>query len=334
MGLGGAGCPAYAVAPGATAQKDDLVARCGALAAHVTRGRGAHDGAYLQALGGVAGVVELEDLSRGEADLVAVGGVALGGRAHELALGELASHGLAHRHEWVSRSGHAHGLIDIGAARERVANGSPDAGRRTAKGLDLGGVVVRLVLKEEEPVLVPAVYIDRDPHRAGVYLVRLIEVREDALGLEPAGTDGSHVHEADGSLCAPKVTTHREVLLEGALDHGIVDAHVRELGAEGRVPAVVRPVGVDHPDLGDRGHAPLVPKVLLAEAEVSEAHGEAALSNESLQPLLVEVVEAIEQLDVGGCGVGRLERGALVERGPSGFDGIDDVGLDSGHVGV
>ena len=45
-------------------------------------------------------------------------------------------------------------------------------------------------------------------------------------------------------------------------------------------------------------------------------------------------LEAIEQLDVGGCGVGRLERGALVERGLSGLDGIDDVGLDSGHVGV
>ena len=53
-------------------------------------GRGAHDRADLHALGHVAGVVDLVDLTGGQTDLVAVGAVAGGGGGHELALGQLA----------------------------------------------------------------------------------------------------------------------------------------------------------------------------------------------------------------------------------------------------
>ena len=54
VGLGGAGGAADAVTSGAAAEKHDLVARRGALAAHVGGRRGAHDGADLHALGHVS----------------------------------------------------------------------------------------------------------------------------------------------------------------------------------------------------------------------------------------------------------------------------------------
>ena len=328
MGLAGAGRPADAVATGAAAEKHDLVTGVRALAAHVGRRGGADDGADLHALGDVAGVVELGDLPRCEADLVAVGGVACGCRPHELALRELAGERLRDGHRGIGRAGHAHGLVDVAAARERVADGAADAGGRAAEGLDLGGVVVGLVLEEVEPVLVVAVHVDLHLDGAGVDLLGLVEVLEDALGLEPLGTDRAHVHEGDRTVVAGELVTHAEVLLEGRCDRGVVDLQVLEVGAEGRVAAVVRPVGVDHLDLGDRGHPALGGEVALAEGDVGEVHGQAAVVDEGLELRLVEVEEAVEGLDHGGLGIARPEGLAGGEGGLAGLDRVDHVALD------
>jgi hypothetical protein len=55
--------------------------------------RGGDDGADFQALGDVAGVIDLGDLAGGEADLVAVGRVAVGGDLADFLLRELAGEG-------------------------------------------------------------------------------------------------------------------------------------------------------------------------------------------------------------------------------------------------
>ena len=64
---------------------------------HVLRRGSAYHGAHFQALGNIAGVVDLADMARGQADLVAVAGVAGSGSLGQLALGELAGQGLGHR---------------------------------------------------------------------------------------------------------------------------------------------------------------------------------------------------------------------------------------------
>jgi hypothetical protein len=60
VGLGGAGGSAAAVPAGAPAQKYHGVAGYRVFPAHVFRGHRAHHGADLHALGGVAGVVQLD----------------------------------------------------------------------------------------------------------------------------------------------------------------------------------------------------------------------------------------------------------------------------------
>ena len=309
LGLGAAGGAADAVTAGAAAEQHDLVARRGALAAHVVGRRGAHDSTHLHALGHVAGVVELAHLAGGEADLVAVAGVAGRGGGHELALRELAGKRLGHGARGVGRAGDAHGLVDVATARERVADGAADAGGSAAERLDLGGVVVGLVLEEEEPVLVLPVDVDLDLDGAGVDLLGLVEARELARVFEPLGADGAHVHEADGLGVAAQLVAHLEVPVEGGLDRGVVDLHVLELGAKGGVAAVVGPVGVDHADLGDGGVAPLAGEVVLAELDVGEVHGQAALSDERLEARLVKLAKAVEHLDGPGRGHIHLERG-------------------------
>src|SRR5699024_1140307 len=75
-----------------------------------------------------------------------VGGIARRRGGDQLALGQLAGQSLADRDQRVARAGHTHGLIDVAAAGQGVADGAADAGGRAAEGLDLGGVVVGLVL--------------------------------------------------------------------------------------------------------------------------------------------------------------------------------------------
>ena len=326
--LGGAGGAADAVTAGAAAEQDDLVAGRGALAAHVVGGRGAHDGADLHALGHVAGVVELADLPGGQADLVAVAGVAGGGGGHELALRELAGHGLGHGDRGVGRAGHAHGLVDVAAAGERVADGAADAGRRSAERLDLGRVVVGLVLEQEQPVLVLAVHVDGHPHGAGVDLFGLVEVLELAGLLQVLGADGAHVHEAHRLLVAAELMADLHVAIEGGLHHRVVDLHLVEHGAEGGVAAVVGPVGVDHADLGDGGVAMLAAEVLLAKRDVRLVHGKAQVGDHRGQPRLVELAEAVKDLDRLGIGDLGGERLGLVERGDARLDRVHHVVLD------
>ena len=174
--LGAARRAAAAVAAGAPAQKDDHIAGRGLLTAHVTlRGR-AHHRADLQPLGRVAGVVHLVHQPGRQTDLVAVGAVSLRGGGDELSLGQLARHGVGHGHQRVRRAGHAHGLIDVGAARQRVADGPADTGGRAAEGLNLGGVVVRLVFEHEQPRLFAPGHVHVDLDGAGVDLLALVQV--------------------------------------------------------------------------------------------------------------------------------------------------------------
>ena len=181
VGLGGTGGTADAVAAGAAAQQNDDVAGSGAFAADVGSGRCTHNSADLHALCHIAGVIDLIHLTGSEADLVAVGGITGGSGGHQLALGQLAGQGLTDGLEGVACAGDAHGLIDVAAAGQRVADRTADAGGSAAERLDLRRVVVGLVLEQEQPVLVLAVDVALDLHGAGVDLLRLVEVLQDAL---------------------------------------------------------------------------------------------------------------------------------------------------------
>ena len=335
LSLGGAGGAADAVTAGAAAQQDDLVGGGGALATHVVCRGSAHDGADLHALGHVAGVIELVDLTGGKADLVAVAGVAGGGSGHELALRQLALERLGNRDGGVAGTGDAHSLIHIAAARERVTDGAAHAGGGTAEGLDLGRVVVGLVFKQEQPVLVLAIDVDLHLDGAGVDLLGFVDIGHDAGLLKVLGADGAHVHEADGLGVAAEFVAHLHVAVEGLLHHGIVDRHVVQDGAEGGVAAVVGPVGVDHANLGDGGVAALIAEVLLAEGDVRLVHGKTAIGDKGGKAGLVELAEAVEYLDGLGLGSLHVQRLGQVERGDARLDGVHHValdGLDGGFV--
>ena len=337
VALGGAGGAADAVAAGAAAQQDDHVAGGGLFPHHVGGGSGAHDCAQLQVLGHIAGVVELADHTGGKADLVAVGGIARRGGGTQLALGQLTGQRLVHGGAGVAAAGDAHGLIHIGAAGQRVTDRAADAGGRTAEGLDLGGVVMGLVLEHEQPVLLLAVHVHGDVDGAGVDLLALVQVGQLAALFQHLGAQRAHVHQGLGALggllLAVDLHPAGEIGLIGLLHLGVVDVHRVDVGAEGGVAAVVRPVGVHQTQLGDGGVALLlVPEISLEEFQVIDVHGKAVLAQHGGKTVLVLVPEAVQRGDGGGDVIALRQRLRLVHGGLPGLHGVDEVAADLLHV--
>ena len=113
-----------------------------------------------------------------------------------------------------------------------------------------------------------AVHERLDLDGAGVDLLGLIDILQIAALFEYLGGDGTHVHQRDRALCglllAVDLDARGHVAVEGVLNHLILELYVVDLGEEGGVAAVVGPVGVYHPDLGDGGVPPLViPEIAL-----------------------------------------------------------------------
>ena len=333
VALRGAGGAADAVAAGAPAEQDHDVAGDGALADHIFRGDRADHGADLKVLGDVAGMIDFTDLTGRKADLVAVGGVSGGCGAGELPLGELAGNGLGDRHAGVAAAGDAHGLADVGAAGEGIADAAADAGGRAAEGLDLRGVVVGFVLEHQEPVLLFPADRGIDVDRAGVDLLALVEIAEQAALFEDLRADRRKIHQrlgpGRGFFLAVDLDAGVEIPLIGGLNFGIVQPDMVDVRGEGRMAAVVGPVGVDHADFGDCGVAVLLTaEVGLQEFEIVEVHRKAELLKERSKAGPVEGREARDGFHRGGNRVLLPERLRLFKRGLAGLHGVDDVAPD------
>ena len=101
------------------------------------------------------------------------------------------------------------------------------------------------------------------------------------------------------------------------------------MGGEGGVAAVVGPVGVHHPHLGNGG-VPLllVPEVGLEEFQVIQIHRQAQLRQKMGQPLLVQGGEALHHSHAVGGGVLPDQSGGLVYRGLAALHRVDKVLAD------
>ena len=332
--FGGTGGAADAVTAGAAAQQHDLIARSGLFAAYMAGRGGAHHGAHFHALGHVTRVVQLVHLAGCQTYLVAVAGIAGSGGGYQLALGQLAGKRFGNGNRGVARAGDAHGLVHIATARKGVADSAAHTRCRAAERLDLGGVVVRLVLEQEQPVLLFAVDIDLALHGAGVNLFGFVQTGKAAVCAQVLRADGAHVHQAHGLVLAPKLAAHGQVLIEGELHRFVVDDNVGELGAEGGVTAMVGPVGVHHAHLGDGGVATDFLEVRLEKLDVGLIHGKAALGTELRQTLGVELSEALHHFDRLGLGRLHFQRLTLGKGSLARFDGVDDVALDGSKGGI
>ena len=324
VGLRGACRTADAVAPRPAAEKQHDVSGRRALAPDVLRRRRCDDRADLHALRFVAGMVPFVDNAGRKADLIAVGGIACGRRRHDFPLWKLAGKCLFHRFQRVCRARQAHGPVDVGPSRKRIADGAADTGGRAAEGLDLGRVIVCFVLEKEEPRFLFAVHLGFDADRAGIDLLGFVKFVEAAVRFQVPDRQRRDVHEARG-LRTAEFPPRFLIAVPGLLQERILKADRIDDGIEGRVAAVIGPVGVDHADLRDGRIAPLGEEIIAAEFEVVRVHGKAEPGGKCRQGFAIHFPEAVHHLHALRNGVARTDRFGLFERCLTGFNGVDHV---------
>ena len=333
VALGRTSCAADAVPSGAAAQQNDHIPRNGALTADIIGGSRRNHRAAFQTLGDVALMVQLRHMAGGKADLVAVGGIARGGGLAQLPLRQLAGEGLVQRGTGITRTGHPHGLMDIGTAGQGVPDAAADAGGRAAEGLDLRGVVVGLIFEHQQPVLSLAVHRGGDVDGAGIDLLTLVQSRQQAPLFQDLCADGGNVHQGlrplGGLFLAVDLHTGGQIPLVGGLNGRVMDLYMVDVGGEGGVAAVVGPIGVYHPDLGDGGVPPLViPEIVLQEFQIVQIHGKTQLVPQSVQRGSVHGGEALHGPDSGGNIVFHPQGLRQLQRRLPALHRVDDVFLD------
>ena len=337
--LGGAGCAAAAIAAGLAAEQDNDVARLGYLADDVLQRSCTDNRADLHALCNITRMVNLVYEAGSKADLVAIGGVARSSGLAQLALRQLVLEGLRERHGRVARAGYAHCLINVGAAGQRVTDRTAEAGSSTAERLDLGRVVVGLVLEHEQPVLVVTVHERLHFNGAGVDLLGLIDVLQVAALLEHLSRDRTHVHQRYRTLrslfLAVDFYAGSHVAVKCVLHHLIFELYVIDLGEEGGVAAVVGPVSVHHADLGDGGLAAfIVAEIALQERQIVQIHSETEFITQRIERSAVHRGEALHGAHGGGDVILHAQRLRQLQRCLAALDGVDDILLDRGNLGI
>ena len=264
--------------------------------------------------------------ARCETYLIAVGRIAVCSGGHYLALRQLARQRLGDLFERVRCACDTHCAVDIRAPREGVADSAADAGGRAAEGLDLGRVVVGFVLKEQQPILVTAVNIDLYLNSAGVYFLGFVELVELAVSLEIFHRHGGDIHKAYG-LCAPELTPDCHVFVIGALEQLILEYRAVDMGEERGVAAVIRPIGVYHPDFGHSRVTALRFEIILTEFDIVRIHGEAVAAHKIREAVDVKRGEAVKGRNAGGDIILYLQCIGLLEACFTGFNGVDDIFL-------
>ena len=105
------------------------------------------------------------------------------------------------------------------------------------------------------------------------------------------------------------------------------------MGGEGGVAAVVGPVGVHYPHLGDGG-VPLflVPEVVLEELQVIQVHGQAQGVQQGGQGCFIHGGKAGHCVHMVGNGMLPRQRLGLVQAGLPAFYRVDEERFDFVHI--
>ena len=336
VGLGGAGGAAAAVPSGASAQQDNDIPRCGHSPHHVRLGRRADDGADLQPLSRIAGIVQFRHLAGGQPDLVAIGGISRRRAGGNFPGRQLAGDGLFKRQAGISATGDPHGLIDIGAPGQRITDGAAQTGGRATEGLDFGGMIVRLVFELHQPLLSAAVNRHRYLDGTGVDLVRFVQIRHLALLFQQLGAQNRHVHQADILLGLPLAVDLSaglqiggKCLLDGPGQGGLFHLDIGQAGQEGGVAAMIRPIGVDDAQLRHGGIALLlIAEIIAAEGQIRRRHGEAHLLPVAVQRFLIHSGEAGNPCHICRPLRRHIQCFRLAQGGDARFHRVHQIALD------
>ena len=97
--------------------------------------------------------------------------------------------------------------------------------------------------------------------------------------------------------------------------------------------AVVGPVGVHHPDLGDGGVSVLlIPEIILQEFQIVQVHGKTQLVQQRSKTGIVQGGEAFHGCHGGGGGILRLQSLGQLQGGLPALHSVDHILFDGCHL--
>ena len=196
-------------------------------------------------------------IPRSQSNLVPVGTVSLRRLLRQLLLRQLTRQRIFHRYRRIRPTRDSHGLIYIRTAGQRVTNRTAQTGGSPTEGLDFRRVIMRLILEHQEPFFLLTIHIYRQYDAAGIDLVALLQVRKTALRLQSAHRRQRHIHQTLRLILSSQELPGFQIILIRSPYRSqqcpILKPDARKHGPKGRMPTMIGPVCIQHPNLRDAG---------------------------------------------------------------------------------
>ena len=192
-------------------------------------------------------------------------------------------------------------------------------------------MVVRLVLEQKQPVLVAPVVADGHFNRAGIDFLGLVQLLQLTCGTQIFSRQRGDVHQIAG-LCTSQSAPGFLVGIPRRRKARILKLHPVNGREEGRMPAMIRPVCVDHAYFGNGRVALFRAEIVTAEPDIVQIHCQPARRDKVSQRGIFHVAEAGQGFHIGGQSATHSERDGLILRRLARLHGVDDVFLHGGNV--
>ena len=184
-------------------------------------------------------MIEFVDFSGSQADLIPIRREACCCSSYKFPLGEFAFQCFRYRYPRVRCPCDAHCLIYIAAPRQGIAYRAAHTCGCPAERLYLSGMVMRLILEKEEPVLVFPVNIYCNFNSAGIDLFRFIKPFQGTGAFKITCAYSAHIHQADRLIIALQRTADMEVFIKSLFYRSVINSYIIQLCIKSSMPAVV-----------------------------------------------------------------------------------------------
>ena len=190
------------------------------------------------------------------------------------------------------------------------------------------------ILEHEEPVLVLAIDIHRDPYAAGIDLLRGIEIVQFPLRTQHLHPDHSEIHQRHvaflpriESLAVVGVFLIRFHDRQG--EQAVLYIHRINCRGKRRVTTVIRPVGINHTQFCDRRRAVFsIAEIFLHKDKIFLAHGKSMCRVKALELDAGHLRKLRQRLYIPRHGNPHLERRWCFKGRLTALHAIDEISLD------
>ena len=188
---------------------------------------------------------------------------------------------------------------------------------------------MRFVLEQQQPVFLVSVDLHFDFHRTGVDLFRFVEFFEKSPFFEKFCGNRADIHEVFRFGTA-QFLPRRQIVVISVLQQFVLELYVVDRRKKRRMTAMIRPIGIDHTDLGERRIALFGFEIILTELDIVFVHRQRVFFDKGRKSLFVQLQKSVKRfhfrgnrmVDFEGYGNGKTCLAAL--------HGIDNVMFDRG----